>query len=216
MNTLRLLFLFGLLATSVACVPDLRPNDDDDDLPDDDDDDAGETITTVDDGNGVFETHVNATDHDTWIYLNLAGTTEVFPTDPLTSTGWDLGFRRSNIKLNGGACGVGGVELTVLEGVSFDDITAAPTAEWTTDTGDCSDGEETVADYAFVGETPWYDYDFSTHILSPADKIYVVRSVTGNHYKVQFLDYYDESGTSGMVSFRWAAVDAPALSLIHI
>jgi len=37
----------------------------------------------------------------------------------------------------------------------------------------------------------------------------VLRSVEGNYFKVAFLAYYDEAGTSGFPSFKWAPIDAP-------
>ncbi len=43
-----------------------------------------------------------------------------------------------------------------------------------------------------------------THILSPLDEIYVVRSTEGNAYKVVITDYYNDAGTSGHMSFSWA------------
>ena len=41
------------------------------------------------------------------------------------------------------------------------------------------------------------------------DVVHVVKSAGGNCFKVQMLDYYDDAGTSGYVSLRWAAVAGP-------
>lgn len=54
----------------------------------------------------------------------------------------------------------------------------------------------------------WYDYDFMTHVLTPKPVVYVVRTVEGNAFKLEVQGYYDEAGTSGIFTIRWAALDA--------
>ena len=88
-------------------------------------------------------------------------------------------------------------------------MTAAPSGGYETDQDD-TDDTDVDPDYVFLGPTPWYDYDFSSHTLSPADYVYVIRSVEGDYYKLEMLDYYNEPGDGGYPQFRWAPVDAPS------
>jgi hypothetical protein len=39
-------------------------------------------------------------------------------------------------------------------------------------------------------------------------QVYVVRTVEGNAFKLEIVDYYDEAGTGGLFTIRWAAVTA--------
>ncbi len=195
-------FVFATTLALSACVEDLDPGE----PPVEDEDPTAEHFTFEDEGNGVTLTLVDATHEEDWVYLALAGSAEVRPDAPETSTGWDLGFRRSDVKVNGGASGLGGVEVAILEGADFSALTQAPAEGWTTDQAD-SNGDG-VPEYVFGGLQPWYDYDFSTHILSAADKVYVVKNVFGVYYKLQFVDYYHD-GISGMPSFRFAEIEAP-------
>ncbi len=151
---------------------------------------------------------IDASDYDLWVYLDLESGLFVNPTDsgsgarmnmeaPEDSLDWDLAFQRFKVKSNGGISGNGGVEGVRLDGVDFAALVKAPTSGYIVDAED-SDDVDTDPDYIFLGETPWYDYAGApTHALSPADAVYVVRSVEGNYFKVQFTAYYDASGTSG-------------------
>ncbi len=73
-----------------------------------------------------------------------------------------------------------------------------------------SEDEGEDPDFAFLAPEPWYDYDQETHILTPKDQVYIVQSVSGDYFKLQILDYYDDAGTSGYLKFKWATIMAPA------
>jgi hypothetical protein len=179
-------------------------------------------IQTLDEGGGVFASQVDATDDTAWVYLDLDTGEEVAVDDLATATDWDLGFRRSNIKVNGGWSGPADVRVAVLPGVAFDDFDAAPVALFEQDapsSGEVDpdrpsfiddDGTDFVFTRANAASTNgWYDYDPVQHVLSPADVTFVVRSTEGEHFKLRFLDYYNEAGTSGVPTFRWAPVAPP-------
>ncbi len=69
----------------------------------------------------------------------------------------------------------------------------------------------------FVGDVPalgpdWYDYDGSTHVLTPKNETYLVRDDDGDggvrHAAVRILSYYGEGGvTSGLFSFQRSVYD---------
>ena len=107
---------------------------------------------------------MDASDRDNWVYLDLDSRTIVEPANPDDSTEWDMAFKRYDIKVNGGVSGTGGVEIAGFEGYydSFEDSTQASPHGWITD--EPAAGGQT--EYA-VGT--WNDYDFSTHVVRPAD-----------------------------------------------
>ncbi len=157
---------------------------------------AGESIQTEDQGDGSFLSVVDARDEAAFVYLDFEGKAEV-----AAEAGWDLGFQRFNVATH--------VEVAVLMGAAFDEVTAAPADGYV---GDASDPEtamqETMPGFAF---DLWYNYDPATHVLTARDDlVYVVRTPEGNYFKVQMLDYYDEAGSSGHVTLRWAPVAPPA------
>lgn len=178
-----------------GCAPDIR---DAHEVSDGDDTGAGAGDSTGDTGLGtpddsgqaldgsVHEEQVDASDSTRWVYYSFeAGTVSQHDV-------WTLSFQRYNVRLDGGSSGSGGVTAVVLAGADFDALTEPPT------TGYVSDTDEALA----LGG--WYHYDEATHVLTAADVVYVIREADGDHFKLQFLDYYDDAGNSGYPSFRWA------------
>jgi len=161
--------------------------------------DSGSGGSTVSDGSAV----IDATDAEAWVYFDFEAGAVVSPENPEDDTTWDVGFRRSDPMVNGGVSGTGGVEASELLGASFDELSVAPDGGYDTDEESSGDG---TVEYV-LGE--WFDYDISTHILTPADKVYVLKTAEGNYVKMRFDGYYDAAGTSGYPSFSWASVSEP-------
>lgn len=117
---------------------------------------------------------------------------------------WDLKVQRYRIRVNGGISGDASVVGAKLDDVSFDDVTAndiPPDDDpaWETDAADTDGDGEDEGPFA-----DWYDYDSTTHILSPKPRVTLVRSVEGRVMLVEVLDYYDDAGSSGFLRLRWA------------
>ena len=167
----------------------------------------GRVTNTLEVG-GSVDRQVNASDMTSWVYLQLASGKEVSPTDPQSSTEWDLALLRHQIKVNGGISGRGGVEVALVAGTAFSALTAAPQSGYVTDQVDSTD-DDADPDYAFVQRGTWYDYNVMTHVLTPKNQVYVVRATGGAYYKLQMTGYYDMAGSSGYPTFRWATVAAP-------
>ncbi len=146
---------------------------------------------------------MDASDRENWVYLDFDTSTVVTVADPATSTDWDFAIKRSDIAVNGGESGSGGVQIAAFEGHydAFEENTAAPPHGWVSDTDEDSDG---TPEYALAG---WYDYDSSDHSLSPHDVLYFVKTVEGDFYRLRFLSYYDDAGTSGVISYEFGPVD---------
>jgi hypothetical protein len=177
----------ALLALACACLP--AADDDDRAIVD-------KGIRTVDQGDGTFISVVDARDDAAFTYLDLESRTEVDG----ASAAWDLGFLRFNVATH--------VEVAVLEGADFDALKSAPADGYVADENDPETSmRETMPGYAF---DLWYDYDMTTHVLTArADLVYVVHTPEDNYFKVQMLDFYDDAGTSGHVTLRWAPLAPP-------
>jgi hypothetical protein len=159
-----------------------------------------EHVKTQRELDGSFASEVNATDMQSWVYFSLQSQQEVTPDGPEPSTSWDLGFQRSNVKVNSGTSGAGSVMVAVASG-SFDSVTQAPAGGYIADAADTD--QDGSPDYAFGAGDGWYNYDPATHVLTARDTVFVVKTPGGN-FKLQFSSYYDAAGTPGMPQFRWA------------
>lgn len=159
---------------------------------------------------GWTHTTIDSSDAEKWIYLQLSTGAQTDVSDPATATNWDLAFRRFSILVNGGVSGPSNVEIAHVEGVSFESITQVPAdTEFRTDVEGEPDERGQNPGLAFQIDETWYDYNGATHELTPRDRIYFIHASSGEYYKLQFLDYYDQAGTSGFVQFKWQEIDAP-------
>jgi hypothetical protein len=153
---------------------------------------------------GVRALQIDASDEAEWVYLDLA-TGEVTDTaDPA----WDLAFRRFRVAANGGASGGGSVALAVLPDGDFDAETTAPVSGWRLD-GEDGEDADTEPDTAVQQLGDWYDYDVSTHVLTPKKAVWFVRVGGERAYKLALEGYYDAAGTPAQISIRWAEVTLP-------
>ncbi len=189
----------ALLAATLAfgaCTPETG---------DDSSDSADSEHPRADEGTIV---EFDARDYDNWVYFDLESEQVVNPPMPEQSQAWDLAMLRFNVAVNGGTSGTGGVEVAILKDVAFADVDVAPTTGYVTDASENGPVDmETMPGFAF---DLWYDYDISLHVLVPNGTVYVVRTVEGNYFKVEVLDYYDGAGSPGYMTLLWAPVDPPA------
>ena len=168
----------------------------------------GSHVKHVANDDGSYTTTVNATSSADWIGLDLDKGAQVSASD---DTVWDLAFNRFNVRTRGGVSGTGNVAVAVLTETDFAAVTQAPADGYVADSEDGPDrGED--PDSAFQQGDGWYAYDMTTHALTARRNVYVVRSDAGDYFKVAMQSYYDDAGTPGMLSFRWAKVPGPASS----
>lgn len=168
-------------------------------------------ISTVDAGAsaGADRTlQIDASRMDAWTYFDLE--TGQVASEPAALPGWDLAMQRMSIKLNGGVSGTAGVQASVVTGTPYASLSAAPAAGWDTDRADGPD-TDLMADFLLsVGETSWYDYDGTSHKLSPRPHVYAVKSGEGTYYKLAVLNYYNAAGSAGYLTVQWAKIAAPS------
>ncbi len=212
-------FMIGVSLAVIHCAADLQTSD------------GGikssntvAAVTTTSLGDGTFKTIIDATSTSAWRYFNFETSAEATVNNPQSDAAWDLGFQRFLIKVNGGISGTAGAAVQPITGASFTALTQSPI--FTTplvdvaDAGDANDAcRPTTANvlYAFLKSTQvpnacWLYYTGAPdhQLLSRKDDVaYVVRTSNPKYYKVQVLSYYGSTGTSGIMSFRWAEVAAP-------
>lgn len=194
----RLLMLFLLAGCAEELTLDPSPDDPSDPDLDPDDPDAGPGwLRIVDEDTAAITVRIDATAHATWRYLDLDARAAVDIDDPIQDLGWHLGAARFNLKLNGGISGPGEVEAAWVPLARFDDPIAAPVDGWRSDAP--GDGDASAPSYA-LGD--WYDYDVTTHLLTPKLGVYVIRSPE-QAWVFEVLSYYDDAGNSGFLTVRW-------------
>ena len=185
---------------------------------------ALEGIRVTDEGNGVYRLEVDASDKEAWVYFDLDARTSVdAPADLSTSLEWDLAFRRFFVKSNGGVSGPAGVRVAPLPNVAFDALEQAPETGWIEDRPKAADGSDAPdevirddVDFTFnrandASENGWYLYDPTDHTLSPAPVVFAIESKLGDFYKLELLRYYDDAGSPGFLTLRFAAIEGMAL-----
>ncbi|MBZ4376906.1 HmuY family protein [Corallococcus sp. AS-1-6] len=196
-----------IAALGTACGDDLQPTpgpgDDEDPIVTPQD---GANLKHHDNGDGSFTSVVDASNAEAWVGVDLDTGKQVSAAEDAV---WDLAFQRYTVKARGGVSGTGGVEVAIVPNVAFAALTQAPASGYLTD---AADGPDTGGspDTVFNAGDGWYLYDLATHMLTPRDQLYVVRSDSGAYFKVRVQSYYDAAGTPGMMKLLWAKVDAPA------
>jgi hypothetical protein len=157
------------------------------------------------------ETLIDATKQDVWVYFDLEAGAIVTPANPDDSRDWDIAFQRFKVKSNGGSSGTGGVEVAQTTG-ACNDLLKAPSAGYLVDRPD-GDDEEMTPDYAMSfgpsSETGPWGYDPVNHQLFQSGNVFVVKSVEGNYWKLDFFEYYGPTGTAAELTFRWKGVAKP-------
>ncbi|MEL6188205.1 MAG: HmuY family protein, partial [Myxococcota bacterium] len=134
-------------------------------------------ITTTDSGSQK-ESNIDSTDGEAWVFISFrAGGVQVEVSDPMADAGWDVGFRRSNVRVNGGASGSGNGAVALIAGTTFDEVSRAPAMGWLTDEAEIEmgpDGSPVMndgVDFAFTraqgDDAPngWFSYNPATHVL---------------------------------------------------
>jgi hypothetical protein len=130
-----------------------------------------------------------------FVYLDLINGKKVDITDvqASASNGWDIAFKRWQIKLNGGTSGPGGVGAERLPGKTLAEVTTAPAGSYPSDSyfdemcglvlDDIGGIKTLLAD--------WYDYESGTMRLAPKKEVIVLTRRDGKgHIKVQLTGYY--------------------------
>jgi HmuY protein len=146
---------------------------------------------------------IDGQDTHPWVYLSLATGQAVAVTDleAFDSMAWDLALKRSTLRTNSGDSGPGkGGAIRVA--LAWDKVAAStlgnlplPIEEWFDE--ECSIVKDATNNLVTTF-SDWSEYDEATHVLAPADAVYITAGADGALYKLQILDYYSTAtGTHG-------------------
>jgi hypothetical protein len=165
---------------------------------------------------GELELYVDATaggiggqDDFPWVYVSLSsgGAVAISDLDALKSTAWDLALKRFVLRSNGGDSGPGqgGALRVALPWDSVDASTQGnrvlPIESWFD--ADCELATDAQGEL-ITTFTGWSEYDPASHVLAPADAVYLTSGGDGARYKVAVLDYYSNpDGTHGRTAGRY-------------
>lgn len=164
---------------------------------------------------------VDASSEDQWVYLSLLNAQQVVPADAANDpAGWDIAWKRSDIKINSGSSGSGAVEIHAGLRDDWDQRTSVPAdAQWHRDATDALafvtyPAREVGGECAFNadGDYGWYYYSGfcdkgnGNHYISPRDVVYLVRDGAGNTWKLRVLAYYGSAGEAANPTFEYAPV----------
>ena len=144
---------------------------------------------------GVVQYTVDARSRQEWAYFDFTRGTTV-PTSQ-ESLDWDIAFRRTDILSNGGETNPEGLGGAVdLGEIPLEEATL-PEDGYLVDATDDERGLENPALHK------WYNYNWTTHIVTSKGHSYAVRSATGEVVLLTFTSYYCDDGSSGCVTFRY-------------
>ncbi len=154
---------------------------------------------------------VRAPVFDRWTYFSFEQSDTIQTDGSYTaladSRSWDLAFHRGDIRTNGGASGPGRGGAFKTEAVEMSAVTENPAevtytpdvrAEITfptmRETADQSRNEVLADWYTSSGMPP-------TYVVHP--DIYLIRTAEGKYAKVKFLDYTNDLGAGGYITFTY-------------
>lgn len=131
-----------------------------------------------------------------YIYVNLQTSEKVAISDldANDSTEWDVSLKRASLRVNSGDSGKGGRKLAVVQAASLDEVTAAPTSGYASDdftSADCQLVKLPAGEpYSAFGE--WYNYDDTTHVVTPKSEVYVLERPDGSRTALRLITYYGD------------------------
>ncbi len=120
-----------------------------------------------------------------YIYVDLKTGTrvDVNDLDARASATWDIALKRSSLRVNSGDSGTGNRKLAVVQAQTLAEVTAVPTSGYAVD--DFADTSCKLVEL-LIGEPSsafgqWYDYNDTTHMVSPKREVYVIERPDGSH-----------------------------------
>lgn len=141
---------------------------------------------------GPAQVTIDATDQTAWRRFDFSRGAVVEGAGPLE---WDLAVRRTEIIANGGPGFAGRGGIRDLGEVPFTSLRAVPAEGYEIN----RIGRDTLN----PAIDDWYDYGFTTHVLTPLPRVYAIRTADGRYAKIQILGYYCPGARAGCLTFRY-------------
>lgn len=133
---------------------------------------------------------LDARDAERWIRLDLSRAT-LADGESL----WDLAVSRFRLIVNGGPGFVGSAGVIALEG-DYEAMAEAPANGYV---GSAISAGDTVNSEL----ARWYDYGFFSHLLTPKDVVYVLRTADGKYAKFRIVGYYCPGAEPGCLTIEY-------------
>jgi len=151
--------------------------------PDDDVDCAsGDALANTSNDGDAFLTVIDSASTAQWTCFSFTDSSQV-------ATGWDVAWKNWDTTTSAHASGA------IVSDQDFDAIETVPDADWST-------GDTDVMD-------DWFNYDSSTHHVTPKDQVYLIQDADGLYWKLVVTTYYEGGDVDGVLhrpTFRWAAL----------
>lgn len=133
---------------------------------------------------------VDASVSTTWTAVSLRDGAIVAVTNLATSKAWDFAFSRTLARTNGGSSGPGNAGALDSGTATFANLLTAPATGYVVDAvaplpGPPGAGE--ASGNAVLGD--WYNYDATTHAVSPKATTYAMRAADGSYAKLQITGW---------------------------
>lgn len=141
---------------------------------------------------GPIRVTLDASHSERWVFFDFSRGAPVENPDP---TGWDVAFRRFHIAVNGGDGFEGRGGALDMGSVPFDSVRSVPAEGYTPSSA--------RRDSSNAAIERWYDYGFTSHLLTPKPRVYAIRTADGRYAALRFLSYYCPGATPGCVSFEY-------------
>ena len=129
---------------------------------------------------------------DDFAYFDFSSGSVVESPGPL---GWDLAFQRFTILANGGPNFAGQGGILDLGITSLDSVTTVPTNGYEVN----SSGR----DVSNAATARWYEYSWTSHVLSPKLNVFAVRPADSRYAVFQILSYYCPAAQAGCTTIRY-------------
>ena len=162
---------------------------------------GGQAVGVAGQGPDLRQYTIDAGDPKDWVYFNFAlGTSVSTSQDALD---WDLAFRRTDLLTNSGETNPQGQGGAVDLGKVPLEEAIVPSDGYAQDVADDERGLENPALHK------WYNYDWTSHIITSKKHSYALRTATGEVLLLTFLSYYCDDGSPRCVTFRYRHVKDP-------
>jgi hypothetical protein len=142
---------------------------------------------------------IDARSREDWVYFNFEKGIAVSTSQDALD--WDLALRRNDLLTNGGESnplGMGGA--ADLGKVALAEA-AEPSGGFLADASHEERGLENPALHK------WYNYNWTTHIITSKDHSYALRTAAGDVALLTFVSYYCDDGSSGCVTFQYRMLE---------
>jgi hypothetical protein len=143
-----------------------------------------------------------------FVYVDLINRKRVDLTDvqAQSSPGWDIAFKRWQIKVNSGDSGPGDVTVARVADKNLPEVAAAPAGPYEADVyfdAKCMLTTDPIGGLGTV-LSDWYGYESGSNRLVPNKEVIVLKRRDGQgHIKLQLLGYY-KGMAGGNFSLSWS------------